>query len=360
MNRLAALQALSALMRGAPPADCDWMEILRLANEALLTPQLHAAVEDAGRLDALPAEVRTFTTEVFTRNRERNRRLFAQLAEAVAVLNAAGVQPGLLKGAALWAASGCPESFDRMMNDLDLLVRPEEAPRAVEALEAAGFAAAKRHEGPRVHVVAELGRPQDVGFLDLHQRPPGPPGLAEAPAIEARLRPLRWQGLSLRTPDPALQVFFLVLHDQFHDGDYWSGAFSLRHLVDIAALSRAPEGVDWQGLEALARTGLARHALAAQLAAAEAIADADVPPTIRRRLWPRLQHARRMAQFRWPMAAGPLGAAAVISEAPWILAHRAADRRDQARLFGAPARASWADRLERLRQVLGGFADGKV
>ena len=80
-------------------------------------------------------------------------------------------------------------------------------------------------------------RPDDVGLIDLHQRPPGPPGLAEIDNLTAYCTPVSVDGLRAIRPLSAVQIFFLVLHDQLHDGDYWRGGFDLRHLVDIASLS---------------------------------------------------------------------------------------------------------------------------
>ena len=360
MSRHAALRALMAGLRGEPPPACDWMAVLRLANEALVTPQLHAALAASGAIEAVPAEVRTFTAEVFERNRARNRRLLETLAEALGALNAAGIEPVLLKGAALWFAQGAPSPSDRLMNDLDLLVRPAEAERATAALSAADFRVHHAYAGPKVHVVAELARPTDVGFVDLHQRAPGPPGLAEAATAQALLRPVRWRGLRALAPEPAAQVFLLVLHDQFHDGDYWRGGFTLKHLLDIAALAGGPDPVDWERVSRLASTRLARHALEAELAAAAGLAGARVPAALRSR-WGGLQHARHLAQFRWPGLIAPLAALAAVLEAPSLAAHRAADRRDREQLFGeSRLSAGPGERLERLRYILDGLADGKI
>jgi hypothetical protein len=305
--------------------------------------------------------VRRFTAEVFERNRERNRRLLAELGDALGALNAGEVEPVLLKGAALWASLGRPAAFDRMLNDLDLLVAPAEAPRAVVALQTAGFEVLRAHAGPEVHVVAELGRASDVGAIDLHQRPPGPPGLAEVERLRSHCRPLDWRGLRAWVPEPALQVFFLVLHDQFHDGDYWRGGFTLRHLFDIAALTRGAEPVDFDLLDRLARTRLARHALEAELIAAHRIAGAVAPKAVLRRAWPRLQQARQLAQFAWPWLRTPLAALGLASEWPSLAAHRAADQADRRRLFGRPKPPpAWTERLDRLRDIFGGFAAGKI
>jgi hypothetical protein len=357
-DRRAGLHALAAALRGEAPAEQQWLDVLWLANTGLVTPRLRAALARSGGLDQTPAEVRGFLDEVETRNFERNRRLFAQLNDAVAALNAAGIEPTVLKGAAIWSTLGRPAAFDRMLNDLDLLVRPTEAQRAVEVLETAGFPVHSRYPGPEVHVVAELGRPTDVGFIDLHQRPPGPPGVVEMAGLHRHSRRVEHDGIAYRVPCPAMQVFLLVLHDQFHDGDYWRGGVDLRHLLDIADLAAGPDGVDWDLVRTLCRTSLVRHAMEAQLAAAGALVGAAVPrPTA----WGRLQHRRRLAQYHWPAAAQPLAFAAMALEAPFLMAHRLADRADRRRLFGkARAAVPVGERVERLRHIFAGVAAGKI
>ncbi len=356
MSRLKALTDLAAALRGAEDPRTDWMGVIALANQALVTPAIHAAALRAGTVEALPPDVRTFTSEVFARNRERNRRLFGQLHEAVGALNAVGIEPTLLKGAALWVTLGRPIAFDRMLNDLDLLVRPSEAQAAIAALREAGFHLAASYAGPEVHVVAELGRPSDVGYIDLHQRPPGPPGLAERPS---RHQTHTWDGVRARVPDPAAQIFYLVLHDQFHEGGYWRGGVALRHLLDIAMLTGGPAGVDWTGLRRLASRPLIATAVEAQLIAAHRFTGAEAPPPMLRRPWARLQHARQLAQFARPKLAGPLAGLGLISEAGALISHRRADAADRRRMFGT-GRRSMSDRLSRLRELRGAAAPGRI
>src|SRR5215510_2152960 len=235
MNRLTALSQLSACLQGRLPPDADWMAMLDLANRSLATAQLCAAVMNSSEASSIPEDVRTFLLDVRSRNRERNRRLIAQLTDALRALDAVGIEPVLLKGIGLWA-SRPEEPFDRILADIDLLVRGSEVERAIRALRNAGFGLTARYPGNDVHVVAELARPEDVGLIDLHQRPPGPPGFAEIENLEAYCLPVTVNGLRAMRPVTTLQLFFLVLHDQFHDGDYWRGGFDLRHLVDIASL----------------------------------------------------------------------------------------------------------------------------
>lgn len=297
MSRLKQLEALRVLLAGELPQRPDWPAIIALANLSLVTPQIYAAARRSGAADRLPGDVRTFLAAVWRRNRRRNRRLFQQLREAVAVLNAAGLHPTLLKGAAHWATLGCPAGYDRVLTDLDILTTDPDA--ALAALSSAGFLTYGRSKGPGDHVTADLGRPHDPGVLELHNRPPGPEAIAKAAiAWPGQSALVGWNGVQARLPSPELQVFLLVLHDQFQDGGYWRGDFVLRHLIDIADLTGL-EGFDWSVIDALSRGRLLRNTTHVQLLAAAAFAGATTPRPARRP-WARLQHARMRAQFGWP------------------------------------------------------------
>lgn len=354
----AALRQLRACLAGAPPADCDWLAVVKLANEALLTPQLAGALQDAPRL---PHDVRAFLADVRGRNIERNRRLFDQLTEAVGLLNRAGIVPVLLKGAALWAGRPPGETSDRLLTDLDLLVRPDETPRARAALALHGYAVLAEKAGGEVHAVAEMARAQDVGAIDLHQRPPGPPGLADFPDFAAHLRRIDWGGVTAWLPAPAVSIFLTILHDQFHDGDYWRGGLDLRHLHDIAVLAARPEGVDWEHLWRLCGTALTRNAAAAELLAAHRLMGANLPPALIRRPMARFQHSRRMAQLRWPALRPLLIALGLTAEASNLIAHAIENRRGRRRVLGhAATEGGPGERLDRLRDIFTGPAAGKV
>jgi len=336
------------------PKQVDWMAVLELANRSLVTAQLCTALAASGDADAVPEDARVFLHEVRSRNRERNRRLVMQLRDGLRALNRAGIEPVLLKGIALWATRPDTE-FDRILADIDLLIRPSEVERAIDALQRAGLVLTARYPGNDVHVVAEFARPEDVGLIDLHQRPPGPPGVAQIEDLPAYCVPVILDGLRAMRPASAVQIFFLVLHDQFHDGDYWRGGLDLRHLMDIAELSRAHEPVDWTLVERLCGTPLVRNALETQLIAAQRLAGAVIPDRFITRSWTRLQHWRHIMQFSHPRLTFPIAVLGVISEAASLLAHRAENRAGRRRVLGEGGggkRVTASDRMRRLRHIL--------
>ena len=122
----AALYALTALLRGEPAVVTDWTTVVALANKTWLSPQLYCAIERAGRLDQLPPDARDYLAFIHDSNLERNRRLRAQLLEAVAAFNGVGIWPTLLKGSVALFVPPEDGLGSRMTSDLDIGVEPHE------------------------------------------------------------------------------------------------------------------------------------------------------------------------------------------------------------------------------------------
>jgi hypothetical protein len=277
-----------------------------MANEALITSELHPLLNTHPQL---PDDVRIFLAQVHAASQARNESLFATLRDAVAALNAAGIEPVLLKGCGMWATrdgSIAAPSGDRLVSDLDLLVRPSETRRSIDALKLGGFAVLEDHEGDEDHAVAVLGRPQDAGSIDLHDRPPCPIGIAEIDNLQAHCSSVSIDRFKAKLPRAELQIVILTLHDQILDADYWMGGFHLRHLIDIAKLTQDAPRIDWSLLMALLPTKFLRSVLDIQLLAAKRIAAADIPPCVGSRAWTRMQYNRLRLQHTFPAINVPL------------------------------------------------------
>jgi hypothetical protein len=360
VSDFAGFCALSALLRGAHPGKLDWMDVLRVANHALVTPALAAALDrDAGAVEP-PGDVRVFLNEVAARTAERNRRLLAQLSEAVGALNAAGIEPLLLKGAAFLVGPG-DQSRSRILSDLDLLVSPDETEAAIQALQGAGFRVLARYPEYESHVAAELGRDSDVGGVDLHRRRPGPRHILSDPALERPSKRVDLCGGIARRGSPESRILEIALHDLFHEGDYWRGALDLRHLIDISVLCSS-EDIDWSlmsepALGVIGRRGVRRH-----LIAANELLGAPAPCALLDSPGARLEHWRSMWQMRAPVLRGPLLLAALLGQAPGVIEHFRKERLWQASFSDAKVSAATraTGRLNRLREFLGPAPIGKI
>ncbi|QGZ93407.1 nucleotidyltransferase family protein [Terricaulis silvestris] len=307
MNRRRALSQLSTCLRGQVPSNADWTAILSMANDALITSELYPLL--ATSKQELPEEVRTFLAEVYRRNLKRNVSLFGTLKDALAALNAVGIEPVLLKGCATWCACDgaiLEPNGDRMVLDLDLLVLPSEGRRARDALMRSGFLLLEDHETDEDHAIAVLGREQDAGSIDLHDRPPCPVGIAEVDNLHAHCQPVSVGDFRAKLPRSELQILVTSLHDQIIDGDFWMGNFHLRHLIDIAKLTRAAARIDWSFLATACPTPFLLDVVEIQLAAATRIAAAETPNHVGSRMWIKAQYFRIRLQYTDPMINVPL------------------------------------------------------
>jgi hypothetical protein len=122
-----------------PDAPLDIDRLVRLAWLHRVSPLVHAHRERLG----LPAEARGLFRKATMATLHRNLQLAAELKIALRALTAADIPVILLKGAHLMdAVYGNPAL--RPMSDIDLLIRPEDAPGAVGALAEAGYHADAR------------------------------------------------------------------------------------------------------------------------------------------------------------------------------------------------------------------------
>ncbi|WP_343518999.1 nucleotidyltransferase family protein [Sphingomonas sp.] len=284
------LRTLLACLAGEAPEDADWPNLLAAANQALVTGIL------AARIDGhVPEAVRAFLGTIHRRALERNSRLKRQLEEAASSLNAAGIQPILLKGTAMLDTAGLDYGA-RILSDLDIMVPARAMATARHCLEAAGYRLCVHEDNP--FAAMNLCREQDVGMVDLHCRTKVRyPGF-DFEDLVGDCAAVRCGRASAWLPSPTSQALILILHDQLQERDYWRGLIDLRHLLDLAELARTP-GIDWERLAAHFPRGHPRNALDVQLATLELLFGVPAPVPHRPR-WTSLQLRRRILQLRWP------------------------------------------------------------
>ena len=187
------LETLAAGLRGDPLDAADWPAVIALANHTLLTPALFASLDRSGRVGGLPAEVGEYLRFIHDCNRDRNRRLSAQLGEVVAALNRRGVVPLLLKGAVPLFLASDDRFSSRMTSDLDLAVEATEEPLALACLAELGYGELEGDRG--------MARARDAGPVEIRRtaRPAGVelPAMVDRAGLKVRIdrahaRALHW------------------------------------------------------------------------------------------------------------------------------------------------------------------------
>jgi hypothetical protein len=311
---LETFDALIAGFRGHPHADTDWQAVLRLANQSLTVTTLAARLRDHAAI--VPDEVSQFLGAIVARNRRRNARMRAQLAEATALLAAEGIAAVAIKGAAILATATDRTLGDRILSDIDLLVAPADFDRAQALLVASGYALSPASN--RRALVAVLGRPDHVGTIDLHGHIAGLNGFDPM----AGARPVSVDGTTVLVPSPTAQILVLLAHDILRGKDYLWGLFDLRHLADMDDLARSDDPPDWDAVSA-ALPAWITTALRTQLLSLRRLLHCSV--SIRcSKLWrARLHFHRRRLQIAYPRLMPALVIASIASDPFFLSARRA-------------------------------------
>jgi hypothetical protein len=284
--------------------DVDWTYFLDLGQKHGLLPLAYHRLR---RLegDLPPDGVMAHLRNIYHANLRHNLRLGPSLAQAVAALQEAGLEPIVLKGGAL-AETAYSDPGLRPMVDLDLLVPVEAMDRAGTALAAIGYRRVGKLSPQMVAFQQRFGgglewlRQDELGLtrIDLQHNLVGVDLCRRAFPIRpgdlwASARPLplvRGGALQLSAADALIH---LCLHPALHHGY----AVPLIGYVDIDRLVRNESSDNfWQRLAERAGQFRARTAVYHALRCAMDLLGTPVPPEILAALAP---HGLRRRAVSW-------------------------------------------------------------
>ena len=278
--RAALLEAAAARPAWAELAgelDLDTLDHGRMR----LLPLLHQNLLRLGIEDHRLARLRGIRHFHWARNQVRLRGLAPLLSD----LQAAGVGVLLLKGAALLAAT-LPDFSLRPMDDIDLLVRPDQVSAAMRCLAARGYHPVNVHpwtvravlmdEGPGYPFANAEGDQIDLHWHAMHLdcRPQ-----ADA-AFWDEARAAQLFGTAVRVPRPADLLLQICAH-----AAGWNPTHGLRWAADAAVILRAAgPAFDWGRFERQAREHRLEAALLPHLTALRQHLDLPIPAPMMRQL----------------------------------------------------------------------------
>ncbi len=224
-----------------------WERVVRLASEHLVTPALHGRLLSRNLLPRLDDDLQSYLETVAELNRRRNHAAIRQLAEITCALNALGVQPVLLKGAALLLSGVYADPAERVIRDLDILVRPEDLAASVRGLAELGYTPLDVSRDYRHHHhLAPLGKADRLLTVELHRQVVPTVYQRRFPAARfiERSSTFFWQGSTVLLPAPDDMFVHNAIHHQLADRNLWAGGFLLREALDLVALAgRSPERI---------------------------------------------------------------------------------------------------------------------
>ena len=287
MNDRRALGNLANCLRGAPGPACDWTEVLRIANDHLLTPALWDALDAA----VLPHDVRDYLATLHRLNGERNQALRRQAIELIVALNRQDITPALLKGGLCLFDGPYADPAARMMRDLDILVPPARRDATIDVLHAQGYRLAQGY-GADHHAFGDFARPGDPGSVDLHTELVDPAYLLPAAEVWQRGAIRTVDGVRYVAPSSTDRVLHNLLHAQLHHlGNFYRGTLQVQQAYELARLAQHfGPAIDWPFIEQRLRTHRLRAVLESHLLAAHRLFGLT---------WPLTQPAGRAARVHY-------------------------------------------------------------
>ena len=281
---------LMAEGRPAAPAGLDWDKFTQIVIEQQLSGVL--AKMSRTHPEWLPRAV----SERLLYRRYRQLLFHAdwgarQAGDVLAMLAERHIPVMVLKGWALVALVYGGDYSQRPAVDIDLLVKPEDAGQAIEALQALGYAATEMEPWPGYfqrflngshYTRAEgTGERRQVFNVDLHWGFPDAPYYDRRIAVEAlfeRSLAIEVAGVAVRS----LAIEDMLIYGSVHMAHH-GYQDSLSRYYDMAALMRrAGSGLDWQGMLARASAWKVMIPLRRMLAKVEELWPGVVPGEVLR------------------------------------------------------------------------------
>ncbi|HAQ21333.1 MAG TPA: hypothetical protein DCR40_19190 [Prolixibacteraceae bacterium] len=214
---------------------------IQLCSDHLIIPAIYLKLKAHDILKYLPEDFIQAFKEIYDLNRERNQQILRQIDDITAVLNKENIQPVFLKGAANLLDGIYSDVGERMIGDIDFLVKEEDYFRTAAILEGKGY----KHD--------------EIYYTDLKSRKHYPSLCKEgeiAP-VEIHWLPVRHEhtgqynaGVVLRdqkavpekpglyVPSDEHKLIHTFIHDQLEDRGYAYKQSSFRGLYDLYLLSK--------------------------------------------------------------------------------------------------------------------------
>ena len=121
------------------PNEESLYRFIRLSSNHLVLPAVYRRLQKTGLSDNLSPDLAEHLNEILQLNIKRNEEILQQTEEINLHLNSAGIQPVYMKGSANLLDGLYPDLTDRMIGDIDFLVRDEDFLPAAEIVIKLGY-----------------------------------------------------------------------------------------------------------------------------------------------------------------------------------------------------------------------------
>ncbi|MCZ6605351.1 MAG: nucleotidyltransferase family protein, partial [Alphaproteobacteria bacterium] len=227
------------------PNEVDWTQLVHVANQHLVAPILHDAVTRAGIRERLPEDKRHYLAALHAANGERNQEIHRQISAFLPALNAAGIEPILLKGTAFIIADPSYGPL-RMMADIDYLVPQGSEDAAWDAMTNLGYKPKNDEDSSRSHQLNTLRCDGTVAAVEIHRSVGPQRTIVSVDEAYADSHLLDLNGAKVRVMSHDHRLMHALFNGQVQDFHYWFAWAQMRTLLDIRRLGENDgPGIDW-------------------------------------------------------------------------------------------------------------------
>ncbi|MEJ2061495.1 MAG: nucleotidyltransferase family protein [Gammaproteobacteria bacterium] len=247
-------QYLHGILTSAQNDQRFWRKAVDLVGRHRLTPALWVAIRDKDLTRILDDELSQYLQSIYELNRLRNQLILKQIGKLTKALNASGIEPILLKGAAGLATNLYADPGQRVMTDIDILVAPEQFDTALQQLRQSGWS--DYHQvAPKLYRGSQHAPPLwlDDGAgatVEVHHRLMRRKGLLSTQECLRMVEPITVDDANAYVLSANARMLHHLLHATVGGG--WLGKFrtDLHQLYETTLLCGAFQNrVDWAFIE---------------------------------------------------------------------------------------------------------------
>lgn len=153
--------------------EINWENFVRLSSEHLVTPAIYSAFQKHEIWPIIPEGLSGYLEDIYNLNLKRNTEILIQIKEIGKLLNVSGIVAVFLKGAGNLIDGLYDNPGDRILGDIDFLVREKDYLLAVQILLDAGYLPPEQYMGNIMYMkhFPRLTNPEKVATVEVHRLP---------------------------------------------------------------------------------------------------------------------------------------------------------------------------------------------
>lgn len=248
-------ETIERLRKQIREGSVDWQSVVRIADEQLVSPALWISLKNKTLSDDLPDDYKGYLSGLHKLNLQRNTLIRRQAEEIIKSLNSVGIEPILLKGAALLFTNVVSDDGVRILGDLDIMVLSTEAEASSRALSSLGYTDLYHDVSWHVrcqHLIPMI-REGELARIELHTQL----FHADYDIMVLTAEDCFRESIGVKTDLLSFKVLSIshfiinnIVHGEIHHRNFYNGFISLRRLLDLATISAVQQdAIDWISLE---------------------------------------------------------------------------------------------------------------